>query len=43
MEELLQSLESGQYDMVEQTQRFTLTKVEGEWRVDLRTAPTNRQ
>ena len=26
--------------MVEQTQRFTLIKVEGEWRVDLRSAAT---
>ena len=43
MEELLQSLKSRQYDMVEQTQRFTLIKVKGEWRVDLRSAVTNRQ
>ena len=43
MEELLQSLETRQYNMVEQTQRFTLIKVEGEWRVDLRSAATNRQ
>ena len=43
MEELLQSLETRKYDMVEQTQRFTLIKVEGEWRVDLRSAATNRQ
>ena len=43
MEELLKALESGQYDMVEQTQHFTLTKLEGEWRVDLMSAATNRQ
>ena len=43
MEELLKALESGQYDKVEQTQHFTLTKLESEWRVDLRTNPTDRQ
>ena len=43
MEELLKALESGQYDMVEHTQHFTLTKLESEWRVDLRTNPTDRQ
>lgn len=43
MEELLKALESGQYEVVEQTQHFTLTKLKGEWRVDLRTNPTGRQ
>ena len=43
MEELVHSLESRQFELVEQTQRFTLIKVKGKWRVDLMSAATNRQ
>ena len=39
----VQSLESRQFELVEQTQRFTLIKVKGKWRVDLMSAATNRQ